>query len=59
LAAEAWGPDPDIDASIDIMIREHDEAKRTDRAIRADVASQDPWLPEHVVGKLRQRKRRR
>lgn len=55
LSAQAQGPE--IDEAFDILDHEADEQERAERAIRADLASPDPWLPEPVAKKLRPRRR--
>lgn len=49
--------DPEFEDALNLLVQEVDEQARAERAIRADLASPDPWLPEHVVKKLRGRRR--
>ena len=53
----ATAHDPEIDEEIERIEQEIDERARTERAIKADLASSEPWLPEKTAKKLRRRKR--
>ena len=51
--------DPEIDEAVALALQEIDEQARSDRAIKADLSSPDPWLPEKVAKTLRRRKKYR
>ena len=48
--------DPEIDEALSQIEQEIDEQARTEQAIKADLASPEPWLPERVAKTLRRRK---
>lgn len=48
--------DPEIDAEFERIEQELEEEARSDRAIKADLASPEPWLPKKVAKTLRRRK---
>lgn len=52
----ATAHDPEIDEEIERIEQEIDERTRADRAIKADLASAEPWLPEKTARTLRRRK---
>jgi hypothetical protein len=58
LAAEAQAAERAIDAMMDSVERDLDEAASAERALRADLASPEPWLPPNTVKKLRRRRSR-
>jgi hypothetical protein len=49
----------ELDLAMVALEEEIDEQERAERAIRADLARPEPWLPDHVAKKLRRRKRYR
>jgi hypothetical protein len=51
--------EPEIDEALDLLDHQIDEEERSAQAIKADLASPDPWLPEKVAKSLRRRKRYR
>jgi hypothetical protein len=51
--------DPEIDAEFERIEQELEEEARSDRAIKADLASPEPWLPEKVAKTLQRRKKYR
>jgi hypothetical protein len=51
--------DPEIEEAINQIEQEIDEQERSERAIKADLASPNPWLPEKAAKTLRRRKRYR
>lgn len=51
--------EPEIDSVLDLLDHEIDEEERAERAVKADLASPDPWLPEKVAKTLGRRKRYR
>ncbi len=58
LAAEAQAAERAIDAMMDSVERDLDEAAIAEGALRADLASPEPWLPPQTVKKLRRRRSR-
>ncbi len=51
--------EPEIGEVLDLLDHQIDEEERSEQAIKADLASPDPWLPEKVAKTLRRRKRYR
>jgi hypothetical protein len=49
----------EIDEVLDLLDHQIDEEERSEQAIKADLVSPDPWLPEKVAETLRRRKRYR
>lgn len=51
--------EPETDSVLELLDHQIDEEERAERAVKADLASPDPWLPEKLAKTLRRRKRYR
>ncbi len=51
--------EPTFDEALDLLDHQIDEQRRSEHAIKTDLARPDPWLPEKVAKSLRRRKRYR